>query len=300
MFYLRRETRGARRRPRARGGAERRRGDLRAGRARSPASRSWSPWPACSSPATPCSRRSRSARSSSSPSPSSARSPCCPRCSSKLGDRVEKGRVPFIAKRRHRNQRRVARLGRDPRPRARARVVVRRRSPAALLLVLALPALDMHTINTGVQGLPRDLPIMQTYDRIQAAFPGGPLPAVVAVQADDVTAPAVAAGHRRPRAGGARHGRDVRARSTSTVNPDKTVAVVHIPLDGDGHRRRVERRARRRCATRSSRRRSGGRRRRGRRHRHHRRLEGLQRHDEVAPAARVRASCSGSRSCCCW
>ena len=51
----------------------------------------------------------------------------------------------------------------------------------------------MQTVNTGVQGIPRDLPIMQTYDRIQAAFPGGPLPAVVVVQADDVTAPAVSA-----------------------------------------------------------------------------------------------------------
>ena len=38
---------------------------------------------------------------------------------------------------------------------------------------------------------------MKTYDRIQAAFPGGPLPAVVAVQADDVTKPEVQAASRR-------------------------------------------------------------------------------------------------------
>jgi RND superfamily putative drug exporter len=44
----------------------------------------------------------------------------------------------------------------------------------------------MHTVNPGVAGLPRDLKVMQTYDRIQAAFPGGPLPATVVVKADDV------------------------------------------------------------------------------------------------------------------
>ena len=35
----------------------------------------------------------------------------------------------------------------------------------------------MKTELTGVNDLPRSLAIMQTYDRIQAAFPGGPLPA---------------------------------------------------------------------------------------------------------------------------
>ena len=60
--------------------------------------------------------------------------------------------------------------------------------------MLALPALNMKTINPGVAGLPHDLPIMQTYDRIQAAFPGGPMPALVVVEADDVTTPAVQKG----------------------------------------------------------------------------------------------------------
>ena len=52
----------------------------------------------------------------------SARSPCCPRCSSFLSRKgwTEKGRVPWVAKRRHKTRRRVARLGRDPRPRAQA------------------------------------------------------------------------------------------------------------------------------------------------------------------------------------
>ena len=56
----------------------------------------------------------------------------------------------------------------------------------------------------GVQGLPRDLPVMKVYDRAQKAFPGGPLPAIVAVSAPDVTTPPVTAGDRRAQARRAR------------------------------------------------------------------------------------------------
>ena len=69
-----------------------------------------------------------------------------------------------------------------------------------LLVVLAIPTLHIHTRNTGVSDLPRDLAVMQTYDRIQKAFPGGPLPATVVVEADDVTrvvSPARSRGSRR-------------------------------------------------------------------------------------------------------
>ena len=48
-------------------------------------------------------------------------------------------------------------------------------------------------ISEGFEGLPRDLAVMQTYDKIQAAFPGGPVPAVTVVKADDVTSPDVQA-----------------------------------------------------------------------------------------------------------
>ena len=95
------------------------------------------------------------------------------------------------------------------------------RSPAACCVVLALPALSMHTINPGVAGLPRDLPIMQTYDRIQAAFPGGPLPAVVVVQADDVTAPEVQQGIEELQATALATGQ-MSEPVTIDVSPDKT------------------------------------------------------------------------------
>ncbi len=44
----------------------------------------------------------------------------------------------------------------------------------------------MHTMNPGIAGLPRNIEVMQTYDKIQAAFPGGPVPAVTVVKAADV------------------------------------------------------------------------------------------------------------------
>ena len=91
----------------------------------------------------------------------------------------------------------------------------------------------MKTINPGVAGIPHDLPIMQTYDRIQAAFPGGPLPALAVVQADDVTAPAVQQGIDDMTARALASGQMAEP-VTTQISPDKSTAVVSIPMEGDG------------------------------------------------------------------
>src|ERR1035437_7247640 len=65
---------------------------------------------------------------------------------------------------------------------------------AAALIALGLPVLNMHTAVPGTVSLPRDIPIVRTSDRIQAALPGGSSPAVVGVQARDVRAAQVQAG----------------------------------------------------------------------------------------------------------
>ncbi len=93
--------------------------------------------------------------------------------------------------------------------------------------MLALPALNMKTINPGAAGLPHDLPIVQTYERIQAAFPGGPLPALAVVEADDVTAPAVQKGIEELKA-------TATGPTSTLVSPNKHVAIVSIPLPGNG------------------------------------------------------------------
>jgi RND superfamily putative drug exporter len=151
---------------------------------------------------------------------------------SKLGRRLELGKVPILNRLRHRNhgESRVWGFIVD---RVLRRPLVSAVAATAVLLALALPALHMHTINPGVAGLPRSLPVMQTYDRIQAAFPGGPLPAVIAVQADDVTAPVVQRGvaalEREALASGQMDGQ-----VTTRISPDKSVEVVNIPTQGDG------------------------------------------------------------------
>ena len=55
-----------------------------------------------------------------------------------------------------------------------------------VLLVMAAPLLGIKTALPGLDTYPRDIPEMQTYDRIQESFPGNPIPATVAVEADNV------------------------------------------------------------------------------------------------------------------
>ena len=92
----------------------------------------------------------------------------------------------------------------------------------------------MHTVQTGTDDLPRKLEVMKVYDRMQAAFPGGEIPAVVAVEANDVTTPQIAAAVKRPRGQGRRDRHDERAGRRRRVSPDKHVAHVNIPMKGNG------------------------------------------------------------------
>src|SRR4029453_15731129 len=55
----------------------------------------------------------------------------------------------------------------------------------AALVVLALPALNIKTAVPGVDALPQNLEVIQTYNRMQDAFPGGQVPLTVVFQADD-------------------------------------------------------------------------------------------------------------------
>src|SRR3954468_22250753 len=145
---------------------------------------------------------------------------------SKLGDKVEKGRVPYLGRLRHRNHG-ESRVWTWIIDKVLARPVVSVIGAGGILIVLALPALNMKTINPGTAGLPHDLPIMQTYERIQSAFPGGPLPAIAVVQAKDVTSPAVQKGidELKPTASGP---------TSVLTSPNKQVAIVSIPLPGNG------------------------------------------------------------------
>ena len=103
---------------------------------------------------------------------------------SKLGDRVDKGRVPFL--RRMKRGTGESRVWSAVLDRVLRRPLVSALAATALMLALAAPVLGMKTALPGLDTFPRELEVMQTYDRIQAAFPGDQIPADVVVQADDV------------------------------------------------------------------------------------------------------------------
>jgi uncharacterized membrane protein YdfJ with MMPL/SSD domain len=148
-----------------------------------------------------------------------------------LGDRVEKGGVPII-KDQPWNAGESALWSRILNPVLR-HPVVSVLAAGGLLVVLSIPAFSLHTANPGVETLPQDLSVIKTYNRMQEVFPGGPIPAIVAVSADDVTSPEVKAAiaDLRNQAASSPH---FEQPITTDVSADRTVAQVSIPLAGDG------------------------------------------------------------------
>jgi uncharacterized membrane protein YdfJ with MMPL/SSD domain len=150
---------------------------------------------------------------------------------SKLGDRVMKGRVPILARRRESNE--VSRAWSWV-----VRRVLRRPAAAAsiaggALVALAIPAFSLHTLNPGLQGLPQDLPIVKTLNAIQDSFPGGPQPAQVVIRAPSVTDPQTAMLIRQLTAK-ALATRQIRPPVEVHVNRAQSVAVVSLSLIGSG------------------------------------------------------------------
>ena len=150
---------------------------------------------------------------------------------SKLGDGVERGRIPFLA-------RRGANNGESRFWGAVVTAVMRRPilwggAAVALLVALAIPALSLHTVDSGAQGLPRDLQVMKVYERVQKTFPGGGGPAVVVVSANDVTRPQVVAGIAALRRAALATGRMHEPISVEASRSRKAARVL-VPLAGKG------------------------------------------------------------------
>src|SRR5215469_16829142 len=149
-----------------------------------------------------------------------------------LGDKVELVRIPFLG-----------RAGRGGPAgdwfwtTVLDRVLARPARSAALatglLLALAAPALSMHTEFLNVQQmLPFSTPIVQRYDHIMAAFPGGPTPAVVVVKAPDIRS---AVAQRQIAALAGYHSSALGQPVHTTVYPRANLAEIQIPLAGSGN-----------------------------------------------------------------
>jgi hypothetical protein len=201
---------------------------------------------------------------------------------SKLGDNVDRLPCPFVHRLR-RDDGEGPHLGRDHRSGA-APPALSAALAAGVLVALAVPAIQLHTANPSIDTYPQNL--LQTYNRMKAAFPGTQVAASVVVKAPNVEAPAMkeAIGQLEWRA----LSRGVMYEPIDVdVNEAKTVANISIPVKGTG-RLDVQRGARgptRRDRPRDRRQRP---RRRSRRHRRNGAVEGLQRPDEDRRAARVR------------
>ena len=148
---------------------------------------------------------------------------------SKLGDNVDRLRVPFVHRlRRDDGEGRIwgAIIDRVLRRPALSVVLA-----GGLLVALAVPAYQLHTANPSIDTYPQKL--LVTYNRLKDAFPGTDVAASVVVKAPNVEAPAVqeAIGQLKWRAidsGVMNEPIDV------DINAAKTVANINIPVEGDG------------------------------------------------------------------
>ena len=151
---------------------------------------------------------------------------------SMLGTWTDRGRIPFLGKRRTAAADSVF-------WRLLARAVVRR--PLAwggvatvVLLALAVPVLSLHLEDAGIHELPSSVPVVRSLIDISDAFPGGPAPAEVVVTGSDLggkgVSEAVAALHAQVAA----TNDAIREPITTAMFGNDQVLVVLVPLAGGG------------------------------------------------------------------
>jgi RND superfamily putative drug exporter len=144
-----------------------------------------------------------------------------------LGDRVDKGKLPYL----HKSTRKSgegrfwgAILG--PVLRHPVIAIVLAATP---LVALAAVALQLKLAQPGPETFPSSLPAVKTYKKLQKAFPGNSIPAVVVIKTDNVNRTDVqeAIGQLRWRS---QTYAGMREPITTDVNKDGTIEVVAIPV----------------------------------------------------------------------
>jgi putative drug exporter of the RND superfamily len=150
---------------------------------------------------------------------------------SMLGKWTDRGRIPFLGKRRTaaRESRFWGLL---------ARTVVRRPlawggTAAIALLALATPMLSMHLESPGIHDLPSSVPVIHTLTDIYRVFPGGPQPAEVVVTGQNLGGAQVAGAVRALSHYASVNGPIREPISTQMFGKDQ-VLVVSVPMAGNG------------------------------------------------------------------
>ena len=147
----------------------------------------------------------------------------------RLGDKVEKGRIPFLGRLRSKNG--ESRFWGAILDRVLRRPVVSAIAAGAVLVALTIPAFSLNTTTTGVDDI--SIPEIQPLKKFDAAFPGGNDPAVIAIQADDVRTPAIQDAIVELKQEALASGQ-MKGPIELEVSRDSTVAQLSIPLAGTG------------------------------------------------------------------
>src|SRR5262245_7554844 len=112
---------------------------------------------------------------------------------SRLGDKVDRLRVPLVGRRRNGNGAGEGGIWGALVDRVLRRPLLSAVLAGGLLVALALPAAQLRMATPGPDSFPQSLAMVKAYDRMQEAFPGTALPAQVVIKAPDVDAPEVRA-----------------------------------------------------------------------------------------------------------
>jgi uncharacterized membrane protein YdfJ with MMPL/SSD domain len=145
----------------------------------------------------------------------------------RLGDKVERGRIPFLGRLRSKDG--ESRFWGAILDRVLRRPVVSAIAAGAVLVALTVPAFSLNTATTGVDDI--SIPEIEPLKKFEAAFPGGNDPAVVAIQADDVRTPAVQDAIVQLKKDALASGQ-MKGPIELEASRDSTVAQLSIPLAG--------------------------------------------------------------------
>jgi uncharacterized membrane protein YdfJ with MMPL/SSD domain len=151
----------------------------------------------------------------------------------RLGDKVDRLRVPFLGRLRRDDGDGEGHIWGGIVAAVLRRPVLSAVLAGGLLVALAVPALQLRMAFPGPDTFPQSLSVVQTYNRMQEAFPGTALPANVVVKAPDVNAPLVQAAIQRLEQRALASGR-MHEPITVDANQDATVANITVPIEGKG------------------------------------------------------------------
>ena len=154
-----------------------------------------------------------------------------PAALSLLGSWVDRGRIPFLGRRR--TAARPSRVWAALARRVVAKPVLFGGAAALALAALAVPALSMRLAGPGFRDLPANIPVVQSLLATQRAFPGGSSPAEVVVTGDNLAGPAVRHAITALQ-GRAAAGTLLREPVTAALLDHNQVMVVSVPLAGGG------------------------------------------------------------------